>query len=80
MLDVEREGGRETTLLPVLMPLAPAATLLARAAEEIATVLAAHGAPDTIIDTEREHMRDWRIGADRQPQRRGHHERVHRPR
>jgi len=52
----------ETTLLPVLMPLAPAATLPTRAAEEIATVLAAHGAPDTIIHTEREHMREWRIG------------------
>lgn len=52
----------ETTLLPVLMPLAPAATLPARAAEEIATILAAHGAPDTITRAEREHMREWRIG------------------
>ena len=52
----------ETTLLPVLMPLAPSATLPSRAADEIATVMAAHGAPDTIIDTEREHTRDWRIG------------------
>lgn len=52
----------ETTLLPVLMPLAPSATLPGRAAEEIATVLAAHGAPDPIIDTEREQMREWRVG------------------
>ena len=52
----------ETTLLPVLMPLAPSATVLGRAADEIATVLAAHGAHGPIIDTEREHMRQWRIG------------------
>jgi hypothetical protein len=52
----------ENTLLPVLMPLAPAATLLARAGEQIAAVLAAHHVPDTIIDEERRRMRDHRVG------------------
>jgi hypothetical protein len=33
----------EPTLLPVLMPLAPAATLLARFPQQLAAVLAAHG-------------------------------------
>jgi uncharacterized protein DUF6933 len=51
----------ETTLLPVLMPLAPAATLLARFAEQVATVLAAHGAPDTVIGDEVQRMRDYRL-------------------
>ncbi|GAA1284175.1 hypothetical protein Psi02_34030 [Planotetraspora silvatica] len=48
----------ESTLLPVLMPLAPAATLLARFPQQVATVLAAHGTPDTIIDDEVRQMRD----------------------
>ena len=52
----------EPTLLPVLTPLAPAATLPARAGEAIAAVLAAHGAPETYIAGEVEHMRQWRIG------------------
>jgi len=38
----------EPTLLPVLMPLAPAATLPARVAQQIAAVLAAHATPDTV--------------------------------
>ncbi|GII22848.1 DUF6933 domain-containing protein [Planosporangium mesophilum] len=42
----------ETTLLPVLIPLAPAATLPARIAQQIATALATHGAPSAIIDDE----------------------------
>ena len=53
----------ETTLLPVLMPLAPAATLPARAGDQIATVLAAHEVPGPIIAAEREQMRHWRIAA-----------------
>ncbi len=53
----------EATLLPVLMPLAPAATLPARAGEQIATVLAAHGVPGPIIAAEREQMRQWRTAA-----------------
>jgi hypothetical protein len=51
----------EATLLPVLMPLAPAATLLARFPQQVATVLAAHGTPDTIISAELQQMRDRRL-------------------
>jgi hypothetical protein len=47
----------------VLMPLAPAATLPARAGEQIAAVLAAHGVPGPIIAAEREQMRQWRTAA-----------------
>jgi hypothetical protein len=52
----------EPTLLPVLMPLAPAATLLARIPEQIAAALSAHGAPASIVDEEVRRMRDWRLG------------------
>lgn len=52
----------EATLLPVLMPLAPAATLPARIGDEIAVVLAAHGAPEATIAQEREGMADCRYG------------------
>ncbi len=51
----------EPTLLPVLMPLAPAATLLARFPEQLAAVLAAHGTPDAVIDEEHRQMRDRRL-------------------
>jgi hypothetical protein len=51
----------EQTLLPVLMPLAPAATLLARFPQQVAAVLAAHGTPDTIIGEELQRMRDRRL-------------------
>jgi hypothetical protein len=51
----------EPTLLPVLMPLAPAATLPARIPAQIAAVLSAHGAPVAIVDEELQRMRDWRI-------------------
>jgi hypothetical protein len=50
----------EPTLLPVLMPLAPAATLLRRMPGQIAAALAAHGIPQSIIDDELEHMREYR--------------------
>src|SRR5213082_1312185 len=50
----------ETTLLPVLMPLAPAATLPARAGQHIATVLTAHGVPASTVTAEQEHMLQWR--------------------
>jgi hypothetical protein len=53
----------ETTLLPVLMPLAPATTLPARAGDQIATVLAAHDVPGPIIAAEREQMRQWRTAS-----------------
>ena len=51
----------EPTLLPVLMPLAPAATLLARFPQQVATVLAAHGTPDAVIHEEQRQMRDRRL-------------------
>jgi hypothetical protein len=51
----------EPTLLPVLMPLAPAATLLARFPQQVAAVLAAHGTPDVVIDEEVRQMRDRRL-------------------
>jgi hypothetical protein len=51
----------EPTLVPVLMPLAPAATLLARFPQQAAMVLAAHGTPDTIISAELQQMHDHRL-------------------
>jgi hypothetical protein len=51
----------EPTLLPVLMPLAPATTLLARFPHQVATVLAAHGTPDTIIGAELRQMHEHRL-------------------
>jgi hypothetical protein len=51
----------EPTLLPVLMPLAPAATLLARFPQQLAAVLAAHETPDAVIDEEQRQMRDRRL-------------------
>jgi len=51
----------EPTLLPVLMPLAPAATLLARFPQQAAAVLAGHGTPDAVIDEEQRQMRDRRL-------------------
>jgi len=51
----------ETTLLPALMPLAPAATLPTRIAQQVATVLAAHGTPPGIIDDELHQMRPCRV-------------------
>lgn len=52
----------ETTLLPVLLPLAPAATLNSRIAEEIGTALATHQASATFIDQERQHMQTAQLG------------------
>ncbi|HEY2090160.1 MAG TPA: hypothetical protein VGH54_29580 [Mycobacterium sp.] len=51
----------EPTLLPVLMPFAPAATLLARFPQQVATVLGAHGTPETIIRAELQQMHDHRL-------------------
>jgi hypothetical protein len=53
----------EPTLLPVLMPLAPAATLPARAARHIAAILATHATPAAVIEEELRHMRDYRVAA-----------------
>lgn len=52
----------EPTLLPVLMPLAPAATLPTRIPQQVASVLAAHATSDAVIGEELELMRDHRIG------------------
>jgi hypothetical protein len=52
----------EATLLPVLLPLAPTATLTSRIAEQISTLLAAHNAPAAMIDEERRHMQTARLG------------------
>ena len=51
----------EPTLLPVLMPLAPAATLLARFPQQLAAVLAAHGTPGAVIEEEQRQMCDRRL-------------------
>jgi hypothetical protein len=51
----------EVTLLPVLMPLAPAASLLARLADEVGAVLAAHGVAEAVVRSEWEQMRECRI-------------------
>ena len=48
----------ERTLLPLLMPLAPAATLLERLPTWIDATLDAHGVPRTFIDAERAHAAD----------------------
>lgn len=52
----------ESTLLPVLLPLAPAATLTSRIAEQVITVLSAHHAPAAIIEQERRHMQTAQLG------------------
>jgi hypothetical protein len=53
----------EATLLPVLMPLAPAATMLARLGDEVALVLTAHRVPEILVEAERETMREYRAAA-----------------
>lgn len=52
----------ESTLVPVLMPLAPAATWATRVGGQVATVLAAHGAPARFIAEELRHMRESSLG------------------
>ena len=52
----------ESTLLPVLTGLTPAAGWSARIAAEVATVLAAHGAPAGFVADEVLHMGDHRLG------------------
>jgi hypothetical protein len=53
----------ESTLLPALLPLAPASTLTSRIAEQVTTVLIAHHAPAAIIDQERRHMQTCQLGS-----------------
>jgi hypothetical protein len=48
----------EQTLLPVLMPLVPAATLAERFPQQLALVLAAHGVSQTFIVAELAQMRE----------------------
>jgi hypothetical protein len=52
----------ESTLLPLLLPLAPALTLTSRIPEEIAATLITHGVPTELVDQEREHMRTCQLG------------------
>jgi hypothetical protein len=52
----------EVTLLPVLMPLAPGATLLQRFSLQMAAVLDAHGTPAEFIDAELQEMEEARLG------------------
>ncbi|MFD2763855.1 DUF6933 domain-containing protein [Micromonospora eburnea] len=51
----------ERTLLPALMPLAPAATMPARVADQVGAALAAYSVPDLVIRAEVDQMRQWRI-------------------
>jgi len=52
----------EVTLLPVLMPLAPAATLLQRLGSQMAAVLDALGTPAEFIEAELREMNEVRLG------------------
>ena len=49
----------ETTLVPVLVPVAPAATLASRFVEQLAAVLHALDAPGEFVDSEVAAMGDW---------------------
>jgi len=51
----------ESTLLPVLIPLAPATTVIARFSGILGQVLAAHGASPAFITAELTEMREWRV-------------------
>lgn len=51
----------ETTLLPVLVPLAPAATVIQRFPVALADVLRAHGASADFVASETAQMTDWRV-------------------
>ncbi len=51
----------EATLLPVVMPLAPAATLLGRFPHHLARTLRAHDVPDTFVAEELSRMDEARL-------------------
>lgn len=55
----------ESTLLPVLMPLAPARTRPTRIADHVSAVLLAHQVPAGIVDQERRHMQACQFGTTR---------------
>src|SRR6476660_8498388 len=52
----------EATLFPILMPLAPAATLLARFPDGLAQALSAHDVPEAFITQELSRMQEVRLG------------------
>ncbi len=51
----------EATLLPVLVPLAPSATLLGRFVPALGTLLSAHGASPAFVAAEAKEMAEWRL-------------------
>jgi hypothetical protein len=51
----------EATLFPVVMPLAPSATLLTRFPAHLAQALAAQDVPEAFISEELSHMQDMRL-------------------
>jgi hypothetical protein len=51
----------ESTLLPVLMPLAPAATVLERFPAALAQVLRGHRVDDEFVEHEVEEMSEWQL-------------------
>ena len=51
----------ESTLLPVLIPLAPATTVIARFSGVLGQVLAAHGASPAFVAAELTEMGEWRL-------------------
>lgn len=51
----------EPTLLPVLLPFAPGATVISRFAVAAARILAAHELPRSFIDHEQAQMNDYQV-------------------
>ena len=51
----------ESTLLPVLVPLAPSATLLGRFVPALGTLLSGHGASPAFVEAEAKEMAEWRL-------------------
>ena len=51
----------EATLLPVLVPLAPSATLLGRFVPALGTLLSAHGSSPAFVGDEAKEMAEWRL-------------------
>jgi hypothetical protein len=49
----------EPTLLPVLLPLAPSASLLARFPDAVTATLATHNVDPAVVAKERDEMREW---------------------
>ncbi len=51
----------EATLLPLLIPQAPSATLLERFVPALATLLLAHGSSPALVGAEAKEMTEWRL-------------------